>query len=288
MKQVKYISKYIKNILFYIKNYRKILDTYEDKTSKKYIKEYIKNKLISPLYYCKILNCDKSELDKIRKLVKFIGDTEFIIDNLRFGFPKSYTSTKYNIVLPEVFLYHYGLKYLESDILNIIRKGNIIDCGASFGDSSIILSKYTDHKVYALEPDKTIFNYLTENIRKNNLDNKIIPINCGVGDREEVVDFKTAKLNLTTIDNIVKNKNINKVSLIKMDVEGYELKALKGAKETIKKHKPILIVSAYHKREDILKIPNYLKKLNPEYKFKFLNLRKSHPIFEKVIVAYKL
>jgi len=42
MKQVKYISKYIKNILFYIKNYRKILDTYEDKTSKKYIKEYKK------------------------------------------------------------------------------------------------------------------------------------------------------------------------------------------------------------------------------------------------------
>ena len=149
------------------------------------------------------------------------------------------------------------------------------------------MSKYTDHKVYALEPDKTIFNYLTENIRKNNLDNKIIPINCGVEDREEVMDFKTAKLNLTTIDNIVKNKNINKVSLIKMDIEGYELKALKGAKETIKKHKPILIVLAYHKREDILKIPNYLKKLNPEYKFKFLILRKSHPIFEKVIVAYK-
>jgi len=47
-----------------------------------------------------------------------------------------------------------------------------------------------------------------------------------------------------------------------------------------------LIISAYHKIDDILKIPNYLKDLIPEYKFRFLNLRRSHPVADKVIIAY--
>lgn len=97
----------------------------------------------------------------------------------------------------------------------------------------------------------------------------MIPLNYGVGDREEIL-----------------KENIDRVSLIKMDIEGYELKALRGARETIQKYKPVLIISAYHRREDILEIPYYLKDLVPEYKFRFLNLRKSHPIFEKVIIAY--
>jgi len=282
------VNNYVKNVLFYIKNYKKILRIYEDKTSKKYVKEYIKNKLISPLYYYKILNCDKHELDKIKKLVKFVGNNEFIINDLKFNFPNPHPymmNTKYDIILPEVFLYHCGLKYLKSNILNKIKQGNIIDCGAFIGDSSIILSRYTDHKVFALEPDERIFRYLVENIKKNNLDNKVIPINYGVGDKEETLNFKDIKLKITTIDSIIKKEKIDNVSLIKMDIEGYELKALKGAKKTIQKYKPVLIISAYHKKEDILEIPYYLKKLVPEYKFKFLNLRKSHTIFEKVIVA---
>jgi len=70
-----------------------------------------------------------------------------------------------------------------------------------------------------------------------------------------------------------------------MDIEDYELKALKGARKTIKKYKPVLIISAYHKREDILEIPYYLKNLVPEYRFRFLNLKKSSPAGERVIIA---
>lgn len=52
-----------------------------------------------------------------------------------------------------------------------------------------------------------------------------------------------------------------------MDIEGAELKALEGAKKTIQKYKPTLAVCVYHRNEDILEIPQYIKSLVSEYKF---------------------
>lgn len=58
-----------------------------------------------------------------------------------------------------------------------------------------------------------------------------------------------------------------KVTFIKMDVEGAELEALKGAEATIKRDKPRCAICVYHKPEDIDTITEYLHKLVPEYKF---------------------
>lgn len=65
------------------------------------------------------------------------------------------------------------------------------------------------------------------------------------------------------IDEIVGN---DRVSFIKMDIEGAELKALEGAKETILRNAPKLAICIYHKYEDICEIGNYVLKLNPNYK----------------------
>ena len=46
-----------------------------------------------------------------------------MIDGLVFKCPTYITNTKYSVILPEVFLYHYGLKYLGNDILNRIKNG---------------------------------------------------------------------------------------------------------------------------------------------------------------------
>lgn len=72
----------------------------------------------------------------------------------------------------------------------------------------------------------------------------------------------TVSIDVVALDNVVDEK----VTFIKMDVEGAELEALKGAAETIKKYRPKLAISVYHKPEDIIEIPMYIKSLVPEYK----------------------
>ncbi len=51
-----------------------------------------------------------------------------------------------------------------------------------------------------------------------------------------------------------------------MDVEGVELKSLMGAHDTILRDRPKLAVSIYHKYEDMIQIPLYIKSLVPEYR----------------------
>ena len=78
-------------------------------------------------------------------------------------------------------------------------------------------------------------------------------------------------MELTTIDDFVREKNIPKVDFIKMDIEGAELDALKGAINTIKTFKPKLAICIYHKPEHFYEIPTFIKSIVPEYKIWLLN-----------------
>ena len=67
------------------------------------------------------------------------------------------------------------------------------------------------------------------------------------------------------IDNLFAGKTVD---FIKMDIEGAEKKALLGARETIKKYKPLLVVCIYHRQEDFFEIPFTIKKIvEDEYRF---------------------
>ncbi|HEY8097641.1 MAG TPA: FkbM family methyltransferase, partial [Methylobacter sp.] len=60
---------------------------------------------------------------------------------------------------------------------------------------------------------------------------------------------------------------IPRVDFIKMDIEGAELAALKGASESIQKFKPRLAISLYHRLSDFIDIPSEIRRLHPEYRF---------------------
>jgi len=70
-----------------------------------------------------------------------------------------------------------------------------------------------------------------------------------------------------TIDDMVKEKKMPRVDFIKMDIEGAELGALKGAEETLRTFKPKLAIAIYHKDRDMIEIPTYLDELGLGYEF---------------------
>jgi FkbM family methyltransferase len=70
-----------------------------------------------------------------------------------------------------------------------------------------------------------------------------------------------------SIDSYVAENKIEKVDFIKMDIEGAEPYALKGATETIRKHKPNLAIAIYHNLDDMVNIPTFLNDLQVGYKF---------------------
>ena len=145
-------------------------------------------------------------------------------------------------------------------------------------------------KIYGFEPSTAQYENIVKRVLEKDL-KRVELINKGVWDTSTDLLFADTGSNcssfmqerlewLDNTDNINGNKIkvetlaidesiplSEKVTLIKMDIEGSELKALEGAKTTIQKHKPRLAISLYHKPEDIVDIPKYLNELVPEYKF---------------------
>lgn len=76
-------------------------------------------------------------------------------------------------------------------------------------------------------------------------------------DGNEIVETKA-------LDDMLQNSEIG---YLKMDIEGAEIKALRGADKIIRTQNPMLAVSIYHKRDDIWEIPKIIISMNPNYKF---------------------
>jgi FkbM family methyltransferase len=200
---------------------------------------------------------------------------------------------------PYLWIYFYGLKELPTTVKSYIAGKDFLDVGAFWGDSALMLLEFSPQKIWAYEPVSDNYKYLLQTIEKNDVKGQIIPINKGLGDKETTLKIdsnessstflnavpsgiKTEEIPVTTIDMECKDKTIG---IIKMDIEGFEYYALKGALETIKRDKPVLLISIYHTGKDFFEIPPMIKSCVPEYKF---TIADTYPtsIFEKILVAY--
>jgi hypothetical protein len=72
---------------------------------------------------------------------------------------------------------------------------------------------------------------------------------------------------LILIDDVVGTPEFPKVDFIKMDIEGAEQQALRGAEECIRRFKPKLAITVYHSLEDFWEIPRWIDGLGLGYKF---------------------
>ena len=170
---------------------------------------------------------------------------------------------------------------LYEEVLPLSGSETIMDLGAYDGDTireflSVTDSKYK--KIIALEPDEKNFRKLE---RKTDGLQNLIRLNIGAWDKEETLYFaKKSGRNSRLEDggipvefNSVDNIADGEVTFIKMDIEGAELKALEGAKNTIQQYKPKLYVCAYHRNEDMFTLPFKIKELYEGYRLYF----RQHP-----------
>jgi FkbM family methyltransferase len=171
-------------------------------------------------------------------------------------------------------------QYFDPNILSFCQEEIFLDCGAYTGDSVKQFYKEVSgkfKKVYSFEPDRSNFFKLCETVRR--LDSlRIIPVNSGVYHSTGVISFRvlggidtridsgenSVSLPVVSIDDFLKNKE--GATFIKMDIEGAEVEALLGAKETIQQNKSKLAISVYHKASDFWEIPLIIKSLNKDYR----------------------
>ena len=79
----------------------------------------------------------------------------------------------------------------------------------------------------------------------------------------------TVEVPAISIDEFVNSKNLTRVDFIKMDIEGAEVEALKGARETIREFKPQMAIAVYHELSHYYEIPLYIKDIYPGYRIFF-------------------
>lgn len=174
-------------------------------------------------------------------------------------------------------------QYFPSDIIDLCKDEIFVDGGAYIGDTLEFFRNLalSFRRYDAFEPDPKNFKKLKDFIERNSINNVRI-FDKGLSDRVCNLKFVAAgtgasrlsinnevgstgknvvNINLTSIDVVCPD-----ATFIKMDIEGAELQALKGAKETMLNNKPKLAICVYHKPEDILEIPLFIKELVPEYR----------------------
>jgi FkbM family methyltransferase len=171
-----------------------------------------------------------------------------------------------------------------TDLVPIQPGDVVIDAGAHVGESTRNALLLGASKVIAIEPEPANLRALRRNLAAQLADGRIVIVEKGVYDHEGVLEFETHKswdgqfvdehgahggaierLPVTTIDALVAQLKLTRLDFIKMDIEGSEPYALKGAAETLRRFKPRLAIGTYHRPGDLDAIHQAVMKINPAY-----------------------
>jgi FkbM family methyltransferase len=195
-------------------------------------------------------------------------------------------------------LYNYNVcesyLYFNTDIIDIGKGEVLVDCGAYNGDTAIEFIKACQARnvaykhIYCFEPEPSMFSELS----KSTVAYSNISLNkCGLWTHSTTLSFINTEFekpgstrvirdsgDIHFSDEKIANSEVRVVSIdeqfpnddvtfIKMDIEGAEIEAIQGAETVIRRCKPKLAISIYHKRNDIFEIPLLIHQITPGYKF---------------------
>ncbi|KRB32104.1 MULTISPECIES: FkbM family methyltransferase [Mesorhizobium] len=137
----------------------------------------------------------------------------------------------------------------------------VFDIGSNIGMTAVVAAKQGAAKVYAFEPDPNVFSFLLDTVKANAA--LVDAHNIALGSKEGTLSFfsnpdsasashlvtentlghsPTHRVRMSTFDAFVTSHQIHRIDFIKIDVEGFEIDVLWGARETIPRLKPSLLI----------------------------------------------
>ncbi len=211
-----------------------------------------------------------------------VGDVTLPMYDLhQLGYPVRLHAHPMN-VLNTFMLKQYDSRMVSTSVH--VREGDVvIDGGACWGDTSLYFAASCgdEGKVFAFEILPENLDVVDLNVKINpTLGKRIESVQRALWDRTgETVGYtsrasgtsllvgsrKDGSVETITIDDFVAQRGLDRVDFIKLDVEGAEPNAVRGAEKTIRTFRPRLAVSVYHQEDDLLSIPQYLHDLNCGY-----------------------
>jgi len=161
----------------------------------------------------------------------------------------------------------------------------VLDCGASAGTFTRAALRRGAKLVVAIEPAPWALECLRRNLRDEIQSGRVILYPKGVWDHEDSLQLNVppgmastagtvalsrpngvvASVPLTTIDRIAADLHLERVDFIKMDIEGAEPNALRGAVQTVKQFHPRMAISLEHRASDPATLPELTRQLWPAY-----------------------
>ena len=277
-----------------ISSFEYLFNLLNDEYSKKLLLKVLAYRILGPTKVNLPLNNQKL-FDHIEKIEKAVAQESVSVSTSRGEelhlHELSFLGNQIKLYLNSAAIYSRffikGYNFKRNEIK--VEKGNVvIDAGACYGDTAIYFACHTGKsgKVYSFEFVKQNIDIFNKNIQLNK---KIAPIislvkmplwsnsNTEIFVEDEGPGSKAvleksqgvSKHKTISIDDFVSKEEIDRVDFIKMDIEGAELHALKGATNVIKKFKPKLAICVYHKVLDCYEIPKFIESLNLGYTFYF-------------------
>jgi FkbM family methyltransferase len=168
-----------------------------------------------------------------------------------------------------------------------VRQGDIVlDCGANVGVYTRDALAAGAKLVVAIEPAPENLECLRRNFAAEVDAGRVVIYPKGVWDKDDLLTLNVdpnnsaadsfiiqregsrgvQKIPLTTIDKLAAELKLERVDLIKMDIEGAEPNALDGARETLRRYKPRLTISAYHAPDHPRLIPERVRAARADYR----------------------
>lgn len=212
--------------------------------------------------------------DKFESVYRLLTDDESRICML--AYLKGKISSDHSYLQPHL---SRGLQYFSEDFLKLSDHESYVDCGAYDGNSlrdfwEMTAGRYTH--IWAFEPDPGNFQLLSSLVASKrwpevtlieagtSSEKARLPFAMDHGQGSRLEENADTFVECDTIDNVSEGRE---VTFIKMDIEGSELAALKGAETVIKRYRPNLAISAYHRADDFFALSGFIQSLCPEYKF---------------------